>query len=205
MNKIEEYAKNWALELHVGQMYGVRPYSAHLEDVVNKLESIVVRGNSIFDDSIFAAAWLHDANEDCGVSIDEIMERTSVETADIVTLVSDPVAHNRKERKRLLYEQFRNSTNNMKPFAALIKCCDRWANHNESIQTKDVSKMSMYVREFPMFMAVFGLQGMASGLESLTVELIEQYGNMANITEVGKISRPKKWKLSDDRWEMVEN
>ena len=66
MSELIEKAKKFALEKHAGQMYGDKPYSYHLQGVVDNLN-----GSST---STIASAWLHDVIEDTKATQSELLE-----------------------------------------------------------------------------------------------------------------------------------
>lgn len=86
---------------HAGQVrkYTGAPYHTHLEEVAR-----LVATSSHADDSLIAAAWLHDAIEDTGTTPEELRQRFGEEVArlvDGVTDVSRPEDGSRAARKAL--------------------------------------------------------------------------------------------------------
>src|SRR6185312_17316725 len=115
-------AIEFAKTRHAGQVYGKEhDYMFHLYSVLN----IVSEYSE--DENVLAAAILHDIIEDTETTYEEIYTGFGCYIADLVFYLSDPVGINRKERKRLLYEQFEAlEACNLKSSIALIKYVDRY-------------------------------------------------------------------------------
>tara|TARA_R110000824_G_scaffold400338_1_gene607643 strand:- start:8988 stop:11912 length:2925 start_codon:yes stop_codon:yes gene_type:complete len=63
--KMPQEARDYATQMHEGQMYGEQPYMTHVEDVASGFD----------DPHLQRIAYLHDVVEDSGTGIDEIHER----------------------------------------------------------------------------------------------------------------------------------
>jgi len=63
--KMPQEARNYATQIHEGQMYGEQPYMTHVEDVASRFD----------DPHLQRIAYLHDVVEDSETGIDEIHER----------------------------------------------------------------------------------------------------------------------------------
>ena len=63
--KMPQEARNYATQIHEGQMYGEQPYMTHVEDVASGFD----------DPHLQRIAYLHDVVEDSETGIDEIHER----------------------------------------------------------------------------------------------------------------------------------
>lgn len=115
-------AKQFATLHHVirkGQLYGVLPYTHHLEYVERVLRELgEVRPH------MFAAAWLHDVVEDTDVKLRDIEENFGEEVSFLVGCVTSEPGPNRKTRNALTYPKIRAGG----PDAVRLKVADRIAN-----------------------------------------------------------------------------
>ncbi len=142
-------ARELALNAHAGQVYGVFPYEEHLRAVV-----MVLLRFDVLEDSILAAAWLHDALEDTKLTCAEIATACGEEVAALVEAVTDEPGANRQERKIKTYLKIRSFG---KP-AVVLKVADRIANVGYCIGSKD-RRLKMYAREFPEFSTALYVPG----------------------------------------------
>jgi (p)ppGpp synthase/HD superfamily hydrolase len=100
-------AKSYATLHHVirkGQLYGLLPYTHHLNDVERVLRS--------FDESrveLLVAAWLHDIVEDTDVKLRDIEENFGEEVARLVAAVTSEEGPNRKVRNAITYPKIREA------------------------------------------------------------------------------------------------
>jgi (p)ppGpp synthase/HD superfamily hydrolase len=137
-------AIKWAHELHQGQKYGDYPYTRHLAHVENVLSRFGFNESSTQD--LIAAAWLHDAMEDCGLTAKKIIERLGSATiARMVSCVTDGEGQNRKERKRASYEKMADY-----PHSIPLKLADRIANVESGIKDNP-NLLAMYRKEHQDF------------------------------------------------------
>jgi len=132
----EEKAKEFALKAHGKQQYGSRPYSFHLESVVQ------VGKNINLEHDIILGCWLHDTIEDCDVSYQDVKREFGENVAEIVYAVTDELGRDRKERKEKTYPKIRANQN-----AICVKLCDRIANLNQTILDEKIDLLSMYHKE----------------------------------------------------------
>ncbi len=134
---MESMAKTIALNAHKDQKYGDEPYAVHLYAVVQ-----ILRDYDIRRPEMVAAAWLHDAVEDTGVTVEQIEGLCGKEVADMVWACTG-VGMNRKARNASIYEKIAAC-----PEAADIKLADRIANVEASQGT---SLAQMYAKEREAF------------------------------------------------------
>jgi (p)ppGpp synthase/HD superfamily hydrolase len=133
-------AKSYATLHHVirkGQLYGLLPYTHHLNDVERVLRS--------FDESrveLLVAAWLHDIVEDTDVKLRDIEENFGEEVARLVGAVTSEEGANRKVRTALTYPKIREAGAD----AIRLKLADRIAN-----VANGGASVKMYHREYPDF------------------------------------------------------
>lgn len=119
------------------QLYGVLPYTHHLEQV----EHVLRRFGYGSDDVLMVSAWLHDIIEDCNVKKKLIEEVFGEDVADIVWRVTNESGENRKVRAALTYPKIRESDK-----ATILKLADRIANVENG-----GSLVKMYKKEYDDF------------------------------------------------------
>ncbi|MBK6734079.1 MAG: HD domain-containing protein [bacterium] len=105
-------AKLLAFELHSGQQYGERPYTDHLQAVVDTLERFGVIPGQPWSAPVVVAAWLHDSLEDTVITRSELASRFGEAVADLVWRVTDEPGANRAARKRATYAKTRDAYSN---------------------------------------------------------------------------------------------
>lgn len=140
----------FAIETHGQQMYGDKPYSYHLTEVVEQAKPYGLLAQII--------AALHDVKEDTDISDDSIInflnqfEDLPAEPLFIVKclhLISDEDGKNRKEKK--LKTNLKLSLIEKDFYVVLIvKSLDRFCNTKHSYNSKS-SLFEMYKREYPEF------------------------------------------------------
>ena len=145
-------AKAFALEAHKDQTYGDLPYDYHLKEVVKNVLGSASYKNVPFgeQDSVVAAAWLHDVVEDTDVTLNDIRDQFGGRVARIVDFCTDEPGENRKERKAKTLKKIAKAPS----YAKLVKLGDRLANMRASIENPGMSKM--YRKEFPQFIKIVG-------------------------------------------------
>lgn len=134
-----EGAKLVATLAHGAQKYGEKPYSFHLQMVVDILAFYGYGRAQI------AAGWLHDVLEDTSVSYDDLADAFGVEVASIVDACTGR-GINRKARQADIKEKL-----TLCPAACAVKLADRMANLNVCFSEDHRPKLSMYIREDPEF------------------------------------------------------
>lgn len=133
-------AKAYATLHHVirkGQLYGLLPYTHHLQDV----ERTLVRFGEIRSE-LLVAAWLHDIVEDTDVKLRDIEENFGEEVARLVAAVTSEEGPNRKVRNAITYPKIREAG----PDAIRLKLADRISNIENG-----GGSVKMYLREYPDF------------------------------------------------------
>lgn len=139
-------AKTFAERVHFGQMYGLFPYTKHLDDVDN----VLVRFGFFHNWDLRIAGQLHDAVEDTTEDskiniINTILLDFGVDVWSIVESVTDGKGKNRKERKAAVYEKLKNNKK-----GKIVKLADRIANVEWSLLT-NLSLLKMYLKEQESF------------------------------------------------------
>jgi len=118
---IIELARDFAAKAHSGQVRkgaAQEPYVVHLEEVA----ALAARFGA--DDTVIAAAWLHDTVEDCGVLSATLAGLFGAEVAALVVEVTDDKSLAKAERKAMQVQKAPTKT----PGAALLKICDKLSN-----------------------------------------------------------------------------
>lgn len=138
---IANRAKEFAIAKHANQKYAEYPYSYHLDRVSQLLAEFGYAG----DESIVAAAWLHDTLEDTPTTYDMLVSEFGIEIAEIVFAVTSEPGENRAAK-------FRNTAPKIKSNkkALVVKLADRIANTEASLETNP-KLYKMYVKEFSLF------------------------------------------------------
>ena len=113
-------ARKFALAAHGSQRYGDRPYSFHLEAVVQLLSPYGVEAQVI--------GYLHDVVEDTEATESDIRERFGALVADCVSLLTDSPGRSRAERKAKTSARLAGVAAGPAELALLVKAADRLAN-----------------------------------------------------------------------------
>jgi len=129
-----------ALEAHKHQMYGDRPYIVHLFDVVAVLYEFGL-GNQ----TVVAAAWLHDLIEDTSFNYHNVKLACGGEVAEIVLAVTDEIGRNRIERKDKTLPKIEGYYD-----ATVVKLTDWVANVRDAHRTGS-DLLQMYKKEYADF------------------------------------------------------
>jgi (p)ppGpp synthase/HD superfamily hydrolase len=153
-----EKAEAFAKACHIGQKYGEFYYSVHLEDVLFVIDRYV-SGRILMYYEIYCAAWLHDVVEDCHVPLSIIEESFGFACSVIVQLLTDSAGVNRKQKKKNTYNKIKSAfefvNSDISSSVIIVKFADRIANHNMSINTKNIKKIKMYCEEYDDFINVY--------------------------------------------------
>jgi len=145
-------AMMFALEKHRHQVrkYTGEPYASHLAEVAGIVATVAGDNrDGVAVDDMLSAAWLHDAPEDQGVSLDEIEDRFGFTVALGVSGLSDLEQGNRAHRKRLACERLSACAG----WIQTIKCADLISN-TQSIRKHDPSFAVRYLQEKRELLAV---------------------------------------------------
>ena len=114
-------ARNFAISKHQCQKRKdcKTPYWRHLDKVVQNLQKIGVK-----DDSVLCAGWLHDTIEDTATDYDDIYEKFGKKCADIVASLTKDTRLAKPKRETQYVAQLKKSSLDSK----IVKLCDVWAN-----------------------------------------------------------------------------
>lgn len=149
MGELADRAREFARERHGDQMYGSYPYVKHLDDVVN----VLIRFGHGDDESLLAAAFLHDVVEDTPTTLAEVREAFGDMVASYVHAVTNEHGRNRMARHLATYPKIAG-----KYMETILKLADRIANTEESARSNP-GLASMYLREWDRFKEALGMDG----------------------------------------------
>lgn len=160
-------AKNFAERVHAAQVrkYSGEPYAVHLREVAGLCAEVGCRAE------VVAAAWLHDAKEDQGITDEELLALFGDDVARLVDEVTDqsrPTDGNRETRKAI----DRAHLGRASPEGKTIKLADLISN-TRSIVARDPHFAVTYMREKRLLMPL--LEGGDVELRRRALDLLEQY------------------------------
>lgn len=135
-------AKRFALEAHGDQMYGDKPYSYHLEQVVDNVK--IRKADDPLLSTYVAVAWLHDTMEDCGITFKQIQDEFGLAVADSVQRLT--------KTKEMAYEHYLAGCI-MSAVAREVKICDTMANLQESFRNNREKGMLKYPKQLAILTA----------------------------------------------------
>jgi len=165
-------AKKFGLKAHKGDMYGMYPYSKHLNDVYNVLVTF-----GVFEEKVLVLAWLHDTIEDTMVVYEDIENEFGTMIANLTYLLTDKRGKNRKDRQIATYPLIAEDH-----YARLGKLGDRIANTTMTMHDSQ-EKFIMYEKEYTYFKET--LQGgMNVGDQYHDIEL-RMWAHLDKLMEVG--------------------
>jgi (p)ppGpp synthase/HD superfamily hydrolase len=156
-------AKEFAFQVHEGQMYGDVPYWHHLQDVVTILSDFG------FDNRYIDAGWLHDTCEVDGITDDMIEERFGRWTRRVVWACYGTGA-TRLRRNATIYHRMLEVRD-----AIPVKVADRIAHVEAAEVGSKFAKMYLHERiAFYDFVAVYAPQEMKNRLHQAYVRLVPE-------------------------------
>lgn len=131
-----------AAQIHAqrGLEYDGKPYSFHLYQAYNVLLPLFGEYNDIMQ-----GALCHDLLEDTGMTYNDLVKMSDVETADIVYDVTNELGKNRKERAERTYPKIAANVR-----AVIVKVGDRFVNMLYS-RDSGSSMFKKYKQEYPTF------------------------------------------------------
>ncbi len=134
-------ARELAFSYHADQKYGSRPYSYHLQKVVNiaRFYSSLIPKEALED--VICAAYLHDVLEDTLCTQDEILRALNPRILLIVKLLTKNSSN--------LEEYFDQVSQD--DLAIFVKLCDRYANVLACVYDGEDQKLAKYKEQNPMF------------------------------------------------------
>jgi (p)ppGpp synthase/HD superfamily hydrolase len=160
-------AQNFAERAHAAQVrkYSGEPYAIHLREVAGYCAEVGCR------DEVIAAAWLHDAKEDQGVTDAELRQLFGINVARLVDEVTDKSRSTDGKREiRKAIDRAHNGR--ASPEGKTIKLADLISN-TKSIVARDPHFAVAYMREKRLLMPLL-TDGNAL-LYRRALELLERY------------------------------
>ncbi|NBP67649.1 MAG: bifunctional (p)ppGpp synthetase/guanosine-3',5'-bis(diphosphate) 3'-pyrophosphohydrolase [Cytophagia bacterium] len=136
-----KYVKDFAIESHKSQKYGVYNYDIHLINVV----SVLFRNDILLsykNYSLLASAWLHDILEDTKISKEEFIDRFGESIYETVWSLTDGEGNTREEKKVKMYSKLIHNQDSI-----IIKLADRIANLEFSIINQNTHHVVKYLNE----------------------------------------------------------
>lgn len=142
-------AKEYAVNLHrsTNHKYDGREYFVHLEMVAETGEKYIHCVPIELRSAVRAALWLHDTIERINTEYVPIKKEFGTDVAEMVYAVFGEKGRYRKHRHNPKYFKSLRETKG----AVFVKLCDRIANIEYSIATKNHSKCQMYFSEHEQF------------------------------------------------------
>lgn len=137
-------ARELAFSYHKNQKYGSRPYSYHLQNVVNQVRifSSLIPKESLED--AICVAYLHDILEDTLCTQDEILRALNPNILLAVKLLTNNGSD---------FESYFNQVA-QDDLAIFVKLCDRYCNILESILGANQNKLAKYEKQNPKFIEI---------------------------------------------------
>lgn len=127
-------AMMFAREVHAGQKrkYTGNPYTDHLAEVAGIVAAVAgSQGDAAMAEQMVAVAWLHDAVEDCDVSLEQIEQHFGFMVAVGVSGLTDSeTGANRAERKAKGRERLSKCAS----WIQTIKCADLISNTSSIVK-----------------------------------------------------------------------
>jgi (p)ppGpp synthase/HD superfamily hydrolase len=124
-------------------LYGVRPYSEHLDEV-----AVILRA---FGESAVAIGYLHDVLEDTMVPATVLEDQFGALVTRCVRLLTDEPGDSRADRKAATYRKLRAiPPGSAEELALVVKAADRLANVRACLRDNP-RKLAIYRDEHPAF------------------------------------------------------
>lgn len=137
-------ARDYAISMHGSQMYGVHPYSHHLDAVAQALAPYGLEAQVV--------GYLHDVVEDTPATIGEVRFRFGDAVAACVALLTDEPGESRNERKAKTYAKLAEVTG-PEELALVVKVADRLANVRACVADAKHDLLGVYRGEHEAFRA----------------------------------------------------
>lgn len=138
---LEAKAKRYALEKHGKQMYGEKPYSYHLEQVVANVK-LRMKGDPMLPVYV-AVAWLHDTMEDTATTFEDIELEFGLAVAFSVDFLT--------KSKDVDYHTYIENIIGC-AVAREVKICDTMANLTESFKSGNAKGLAKYPKQLDMLL-----------------------------------------------------
>lgn len=161
-----EAARNYAIQMHGDQMYGVHPYVHHLDAVVALLQP--------YGEQARIVGYLHDVVEDTEATVPDVKLRFGDLVARCVSLLTDAPGANRKERKAKTYAAMALVKGD-EELALVVKAADRLANVRACVADGHRQLWDTYRGEHPTFRAAAFRAGQCDPLWSELDQLLSAW------------------------------
>lgn len=157
-------ARSLAFAYHKNQKYGNRPYSAHLQMVVNfaRIYSELIPNEARED--IICASYLHDILEDTLCTQDEILRGLNPRILLLVKLLTKNGSNLESYFNQIAQDDL----------AIFVKLCDRYSNILISVQDQNLEKLDKYRKQNPLFNKILLLEKYSILFEAIE-ELLKAY------------------------------
>jgi len=143
-----EKTKKYAFDCHqsINQLYDGKPYSFHLEMVVEIANNFIFYIPEKDRDIVISGCYIHDCIEDTGVDWNDVMIHTNVKIANLSNVLATKSKGTRKER---FSDEYYKGIRKEK-YAIFVKLCDRIANVKQGlVNGKPI--LDMYKKEHKHF------------------------------------------------------
>lgn len=125
-------AKQFAAELHEGQMYGNKPYTYHLQNVEHRCTVLFGKDKHPLANII---CWLHDIVEDCDTTVLEVVQLFGDEVGFAVSLLTKHEGYNYNQHLRDI---------SMNTLAWQVKVADTFSNLTHSVIEGNFKRVRKY-------------------------------------------------------------
>lgn len=167
-------AHAFAIEAHKNQLYGKLPYHAHLTYVVMTALRFIHNIEQKLQEEVIQSCWLHDTNEDSGITYGEIKKHFGEFVANVVYAVTNEKGKDRREK----FERTMPSLSKNR-HAVFVKLCDKIANTSYS-KMESSSMYDAYVSEYKQFKKFLYVKG----------EYEDMWNELDNISVVVHAEKP---------------
>ena len=142
MDEIVNNARVFAMQAHLGQLYGNEPYIVHLDEVAKIVDQ--------YGQDCQIVAYLHDILEDTVITDKDIGQWFGDKVLRNVQLCTDEPGGNRKTRKFRTNLKLSNATLPKDAIGLIVKAADRLANARRCV-INNPKLLAMYAGEYPEF------------------------------------------------------
>ena len=166
-----EKTKKYSFDCHksINQLYDGKPYSFHLEMVVDVAKHFIYYIPVEKRDIVISGCYVHDCIEDTGVDWYDVMDHTNIEIANLSYVLATKSKGTRKERFTDEYYKGIRETQ----YATFVKLCDRIANVQHGLNNKKPI-LDMYKKEHKHFKEMLYVKDEYRNMWNLLDYLIKQ-------------------------------
>jgi len=142
MRKNVNNARFFAMQAHLGQLYGNEPYVVHLDEVAKIVE--------LYGQDCQIVAYLHDILEDTAIPSKDIARFFGEDILEQIGVCTDEHGRNRKIRALRTNFKLSNATLPKDATGLIVKAADRLANARRCV-INNPKLLAMYTGEHPEF------------------------------------------------------